>query len=116
MFIQGLALNNSQWLYDIKPNQQISKVGDLSRGWPEVSRFKSYYTGVLERGATPFAGLLQFTLDPYLMMLRATQGGIKYHFWVFDMIRLGIERRSSGSLANTLHIRLMASYKQINTP
>ena len=31
-------------------------------------------------GATPFPGLLHFTLDPYLIMLSVKQGGIKYHF------------------------------------
>ena len=30
-------------------------------------------------GATPFPGLLHFTLDPYLMMLSVSQGSIKYH-------------------------------------
>ena len=28
-------------------------------------------------------------------MLSVKQGGIKYHFWVFGMTRLGIETRSS---------------------
>ena len=36
-------------------------------------------TGVGE-GATPFPGLLHFTLDPYLILLSIKQGGIKYHF------------------------------------
>ena len=31
-------------------------------------------------GATPFPGLLHFTLDPYLILLSVKQGGIKYHF------------------------------------
>ena len=31
-------------------------------------------------GATPFPGLLHFTLDTYLILLRVKQGGIKYHF------------------------------------
>ena len=31
-------------------------------------------------GATPFPGLLYFNLGPYLIMLSAKQGGIKYHF------------------------------------
>ena len=31
-------------------------------------------------GATPFPGLFHFTLDPYLIILSAKQGGIKYHF------------------------------------
>ena len=30
--------------------------------------------------ATPFPGLLHFTLEPYLIMLSVKQGGIKYHF------------------------------------
>ena len=36
--------------------------------------------GVVE-GATPFPGLLHFTLDPYLIMLSVKQGDIKYHFF-----------------------------------
>ena len=48
-------------------------VGDLSRGWPKGSLFNSYYT----EGSTPFPGLLQFTLDPYLIMMSVKQGGIK---------------------------------------
>ena len=31
-------------------------------------------------GATPFSGLLHFTLDSYLILLSVKQGGIKYHF------------------------------------
>ena len=31
-------------------------------------------------GATPFPGLLHFTLDTYLIMLSVKQRGIKYHF------------------------------------
>ena len=37
------------------------------------------HQGVRE-GATPFPGLLHFTLDPYLIMLSDKQDGIKYHF------------------------------------
>ena len=37
------------------------------------------YQGVRE-GATPFPGLLHFTLDPYLIMLSVKQGSIKYYF------------------------------------
>ena len=32
------------------------------------------------KDATPFPGLLHFTLDWYLIMLSVKQGGIKYHF------------------------------------
>ena len=40
-------------------------------------------------GATPFLGLLHFTIDLKLIMLSAKQGGIKYHFWVFGITRPG---------------------------
>ena len=36
------------------------------------------HRGVRE-GATPFPGLLHFTLDPYLTMRNVKQGSIKYH-------------------------------------
>ena len=39
----------------------------------------SLHRGVGE-GATPFSGILHFTLDPYLIMLGVKQGGIRYHF------------------------------------
>ena len=57
-----------------------SKVGDHSRGWPEGSLFDSLLHQGVGEGATPFPGLLHFTLDPYLTMLSVKQGGIKYHF------------------------------------
>ena len=41
-------------------------------------------------------------------MLSAKQGGIKNHFWVFGITRLGIETWSPGPLANTLLIWPMA--------
>ena len=47
-----------------------NKFGDFSQGWPEVP-FSI---------ATPFPGLLLFTLDPYIIMLSVKQSGIKYHF------------------------------------
>ena len=62
---------------------QVSKIGDLSQGWPEDSLFNSYYTEVLGEGATLFPGLLHFTLDLYLIMLSVKQGNIKYHFLSF---------------------------------
>ena len=40
---------------------------------------KLLHEGVGE-GATPFPGLLHFTLDTYLILLSVKQGGIKYHF------------------------------------
>ena len=58
-----------------------SKVGDHSRGWPEGSLFDSLLHQGVGEVATPFPGLLHFTLDPYLIMLSVKQGGIKYHFF-----------------------------------
>ena len=83
----------------------LSKVGDHSRGWPEGSLFDSLLHQGVGEGATPFPGLLNFTLDPYLIMLSVKQGRIKYHFWVFGMTRPGIEPRSPGPMANTLTAR-----------
>ena len=57
--------------------------------------------------ATPFPELANFTLDPNFIMLSVKQGGIKYHFLVFGMIRPGIELRSHRLLANTLNIMPM---------
>ena len=59
---------------------KVSKVGDHSRGWPEGSLFDSLLHQGVGEGATPFPGLLHFTLDPYLIMPSVKQGGIKYHF------------------------------------
>ena len=59
--------------------------------------------GVRE-GATLCPGLLHFTLDPDLIVFRAKQSGIKYHFLVFGMTRVGIGSRSLGPLANTTFI------------
>ena len=54
----------------------ISKVGDRSRELP----FQLLLHRDIGEGATPFPGLLHFTLDPYLIMLNVKPGGIKYHF------------------------------------
>ena len=62
-------------------------------------------------GATPFPGLLHFTLDLYLIILSVKQGCIKYHFWVFGMTRPWIEPKSPGSLANILTIMPMSRLK-----
>ena len=40
---------------------------------------KLLHQGVGE-GATPFLRFFHFTFDPYLIMLNAKQGGIKYYF------------------------------------
>ena len=67
-------------ILDIHIYIKVSKVGDHSRGWPEGSLFDSLLHQGVGEGATPFPGLLHFTLVPYLIMLSVKQGGIKYHF------------------------------------
>ena len=42
--------------------------------------FQSLLHRGVGEGATPFPGLLHFTLDTYLILLSVKQGGIKYHF------------------------------------
>ena len=86
----------------------VSKVGDHSRGWPEGSLFDSLLHQGVGEGATPFPGLLHFTLDPYLIMLRVKKEASSTIFWVFGMTRPGIEPRSTGRLANTLTARPMS--------
>ena len=71
-----------------------AKLGDCSQGRPEGLIFNGYYTGT-----TPFRGLLNFTLDTYLIILNAKQGGIKYHLLVFGSISPEIEPQSPGPLA-----------------
>ena len=46
-------------------------------GYDTRSIFKLSSTG---EGATPFSGLLHFTLDTYFILLSVKQEGIKYHF------------------------------------
>ena len=55
-------------------NYYVSKVGNLRLPFQLLQHWG------IRKGATPFSGLLHFTLDPYLIMLSAKQGGIEYHF------------------------------------
>ena len=87
------------------------KVGDHSRGWLEGSLFDSLLHQGVGEGATPFPGLLHFTLDPYLIMLSVKQGGIKYHFlslwcdstWDWTQVSRAIGEHSNRS-ANVQYI------------
>ena len=53
-------------------------------------------------GATPFSGLLRFTIDAYLILMSVKQRGINTIFKVFGMTRPGIEHRSPGPLAKEI--------------
>ena len=54
--------------------------------------------------------IAQLTLDTYLIRLSIKRGGIKYHFKVFGITRLGIEPRPPGPLVNTLPTKPMSRY------
>ena len=60
----ALVLNNLQRLYAIKKKKATNQ--PTNQG--------------VEEGATPFPGLLHFTLDTYLIMLSVRQGNIKNYF------------------------------------
>ena len=59
------------------------------------------------QGATPFPWLLHLTFDPYLIVRVLSKVASSTIFWVFGMIRPGIEPWSTRPLANTLLINNM---------
>ena len=89
----------------------LSKVGNLSWGWPNAPFQELLHRGV-EEGATPFPVLLHFTLDSYLIMLNIEQGGIKYHFLSFWHDSTLNWTQVSRTIV-TLLIRLMARLKRL---
>ena len=84
------------------------KLATVDEGDQKAPSSKLLHWGVGE-GATPFPGLLHFTLDTYLILLSVKQGGIKYHFLKSLVWRdLGLNPGSLGPLANTLPTRPMS--------
>ena len=73
MYKEDLALNNLQGLICYKTKPTSCKVKLAS-----VVAVTS--TPKCRGGATPFFGLLPFTLDTYLILLSVMEGGIKFHF------------------------------------
>ena len=75
--------------------------------------------------ATPFPGLLHFTLDPHLIMLSAKQGGIKYHFlslwyhstwdWILVFRTIGeySTHQANGTAQETWVQSQVASYQRL---
>ena len=55
------------------------KLSTIVESYPKAPFQYLLHRGV-GRGATPFPGLLYFTLDTYLILVSVKQGGIKYHF------------------------------------
>ena len=66
-FLANIALINDS-------ARHCFKVGD------QKAPFSIATTPRCREGATPFPGLLHFTLGTYLKLLSVKQGGIKYHF------------------------------------
>ena len=63
----------------IKISKKKVKLATIVEGNPKAP-FSISTTPMCRGGRYSFPGLLYFTLDPYLIMLSAKQGGIKYHF------------------------------------
>ena len=84
-----------------------SKVGDRRRRRAEGC-FSIATTPTCWGGATPFPGLVRFTLDTHLYCWVFSKEISKTIFWIFGMTRPGIEPRSPRSLANTLPTRPMS--------
>ena len=61
------------------PVSKVKELATLVKGDPKAP-FLIATTPRCREDATPFLGLLHFTLDSYLIMLSVKQGGIKYHF------------------------------------
>ena len=101
----------------VPPMGDISKVSKVISPLVEDEQkapFSIVHWGVGE-GATPFPGLLHFTLDPYLILLSVKQGDIKYHFkslwydatWDWTQVSRTIGKHSTQELFNhLLHLKL----------
>ena len=79
------------------------KLATIVEGNPKAP-FSIATTPMCRGGRYSFPGLLYFTLDPYLIMLSAKQGSIKYHFlslwydstWDWTQVSRAIGEHSSG--------------------
>ena len=74
--------------------------------------FFQYLQQGVGEGVTSFppTGLLHFTLDPNLIMLRVKPGGINIIFWVCGMTWRGIEPWSLGPLSQRIFERARANF------
>ena len=74
----NILSNHKNKQYRIWVNIKV-KLATIVEGNPKAP-FSIATTPMCRGGRYSFPGLLYFTLDPYLIMLSAKQGGIKYHF------------------------------------
>ena len=69
----------AKWAYEQMRERESKEDGEGGvKESKEAGRIRNYGVG---EGATPFLGLLHFTFDPYLIILSAKQGRIKYLFF-----------------------------------
>ena len=73
-----LIFTEDPTLYICLPTSKV-KLATIVEGNPKAP-FSIATTPMCRGGRYSFPGLLYFTLDPYLIMLSAKQGSIKYHF------------------------------------
>ena len=66
-----------KWLFFIK--YVLNNLAAIVEG-DQKAPFSTATTRRWREGATPFPGLLHFTLDTYLILLSVKQDGIKYTF------------------------------------
>ena len=78
----------------------VSKVRDLSRGWPKGSLFNRYYTEVQEKALLHSLDSSILSLILTLLCWMFSKAEPSTISWVFGMIRPGIESRSPRPLAN----------------
>ena len=101
----------SKFLDEVFSLWKVSKVGDVSQGWPEGS-FSIGTTPRCREGRYSILWIAPFTLDPYLIMLNVGKGSIKYHFlsvwydsiWDWTLTSRTIDEHST-HLANKVRIK-----------
>ena len=79
-FCKYMCVYSWLWLYNDRTWYEVK--------WSEGRNIST--TLRFRRGHYAFSWIAPVNLDPYLIMLSVKQGSIKYHFWVFAMIRPGI--------------------------
>ena len=77
MLTKGLRVSST--FPELKTSKKVKLATAVEGDQKALFSIATTHRGVGE-GATPFPGLLHFTLDTYLIMLSVNQGGIKYHF------------------------------------
>ena len=94
----------SLFICSINTLYHMSKVGDLSRWWPEGFLFNGYNTDIWGRALLHSLDCPTLPLILTLWYWLLSKAVSSIIFWVFGMTQPGIEPRSPRLLANTLLI------------